>query len=150
MALGAGLFSREASSRQGSDKSSTGSPERNDDEEEITHYAILVPGTGPHREDEKPKGMFMKKAQRFRSMLRETCKREFASTNACVEMEPIEFHADMHALESANPRMDSVTLPSIPWIRTMDNEVIGDILYYFTSFHGHRMLEIVICKLNDA
>ncbi|KAJ1661771.1 hypothetical protein IW140_006449 [Coemansia sp. RSA 1813] len=154
MALGAGLFSRETSSRRPSDKSTTASENSSStnipDEEEITHFAILVPGTGPHREDEKPKGSFMKKAKKFRSMLKETCKREFSSTNACVEMEPIEFHADMHALESANRRMDSVTLPSIPWIRTLDNEVIGDILYYFSAFHGHRMLDMVIRKLNDA
>ncbi|KAJ2552324.1 hypothetical protein EV175_003356 [Coemansia sp. RSA 1933] len=150
MALGGGLFSREASSRRGSDQSITGSSAADTTEEEITHFAILVPGTGPHREDEKPKGMFLKKAQKFRTMLKDTCRREFASTKACVEMEPIEFHADMHALASANPRMDSVTLPSIPWIRTLDNEVIGDILYYFSSYHGHRMLDMVIRKINDA
>ncbi|KAJ2706294.1 hypothetical protein FB645_001689 [Coemansia sp. IMI 203386] len=46
--------------------------------------------------------------------------------------------------------MAKATLPSIPWIRTMDNEVIGDILYYFSTFHGRRMLEMVINKLNDA
>ncbi|KAJ1903231.1 5'-3' exoribonuclease 2 [Coemansia sp. IMI 209127] len=150
MALGTELFSGKASSRQGSDKSITNSPEHNNAEEEITHYAIIVPGTGPHREDEEHKGVFMKNAQKFQSMLKDTCKREFASANACVEMEPIEFHADMHALASTNPRMDTVTLPSIPWIRTQGRESLGDILYYFTSFHGHRMLDIVICKLNDA
>ncbi|KAI9500883.1 DDHD domain-containing protein [Coemansia spiralis] len=119
-------------------------------DETVTHFAILVPGTGPHREDEKPKGTFMKKAKKFREMLRETCRREFADTNACVEMVPIEFHADMHSLGTTNERMDKVTLPSIPWIRTLDNEVIGDIMYYFSTFHGRQMLEMVTNKLNSA
>ncbi|KAJ2637363.1 hypothetical protein GGF44_002964, partial [Coemansia sp. RSA 1694] len=46
--------------------------------------------------------------------------------------------------------MDRATLPSIPWIRTLDNEVIGDILYYFSTYHGHEMLALVIGKLNAA
>ncbi|KAJ2825678.1 hypothetical protein FBU31_003645 [Coemansia sp. 'formosensis'] len=46
--------------------------------------------------------------------------------------------------------MDRATLPSIPWIRTLDNEVIGDILYYFSTYHGHEMLSLVIHKLNSA
>ncbi|KAJ2016267.1 hypothetical protein GGI14_003740 [Coemansia sp. S680] len=46
--------------------------------------------------------------------------------------------------------MDRATLPSIPWIRTLDNEVIGDILYYFSTYHGHEMLSLVINKLNSA
>ncbi|KAJ2524686.1 hypothetical protein GGI11_000639 [Coemansia sp. RSA 2049] len=158
MQLAAGLFSHEScSNRQrtiGSKGSNTtGSSENSSTtalDEEITHFAILVPGTGPQREDEKPKGTFMKKAKKFRKMLRETCSREFADMHACVEMEPIEFHSDLHALDSAKGRMDAVTLPSIPWIRTLDNEILGDILYYFSSFHGHRLLEMVITKLNAA
>ncbi|KAJ2005169.1 hypothetical protein H4R26_002101 [Coemansia thaxteri] len=46
--------------------------------------------------------------------------------------------------------MDRATLPSIPWIRTLDNEVIGDILYYFSTYHGHQMLSLVTQKLNTA
>ncbi|KAJ2488509.1 hypothetical protein IWW37_004739 [Coemansia sp. RSA 2050] len=46
--------------------------------------------------------------------------------------------------------MDRATLPSIPWIRTLDNEVIGDILYYFSTYHGNEMLSLVISKLNSA
>ncbi|KAJ1950331.1 hypothetical protein FBU59_000732 [Linderina macrospora] len=46
--------------------------------------------------------------------------------------------------------MNKVTLPSIPWIRTMDNDVVGDILYYFSTYHGRAMLRIVTEKLNAA
>ncbi|KAJ1720554.1 hypothetical protein LPJ53_004833 [Coemansia erecta] len=113
-----------------------------------THLVILVPGTGPHREDEKPKGMFMRKAHKYRQQFRDTCRRHFPA--AAVEMVPIEYHYDMHGLETANRRMAKATLPSIPWIRTMDNEVIGDILYYFSTFHGRAMLAMVIGKLNAA
>ncbi|KAJ2854589.1 hypothetical protein J3B02_002598 [Coemansia erecta] len=120
------------------------------DGSEITHFVILVPGTGPHREDEKPKGSFLKKAKKFRETLQDTCRREFPDTGATIEMVPIDYHADMQGLETTSRRMAKATLPSIPWIRTMDNEVIGDILYYFSMFHGRRMLEMVIGKLNSA
>ncbi|KAJ1723153.1 hypothetical protein LPJ61_005855, partial [Coemansia biformis] len=121
-----------------------------DQSREATHLVILVPGTGPHAHDDRPKGTFTKKAKRFREMMEDACRREFADTDAWVELVPIVFHADLHALDSTKRRMDMVTLPSIPWIRTMDNEVIGDILYYFATYHGHRMLDMIINKLNQA
>ncbi|KAI8318594.1 hypothetical protein GQ54DRAFT_341781 [Martensiomyces pterosporus] len=141
----AGLFSRDqlTHSRTLSSEMAVGSPA-------VTHFAIIVPGTGPHTADEKPKGRFMKKAKKFTQMCNEICKKEFADTGANVELVPIEYHADIHSLESTNAQMDKVTLPSIPWIRTLDNDVIGDILYYFSTFHGQRMLKMVITKLNTA
>ncbi|ORX67650.1 hypothetical protein DL89DRAFT_48373 [Linderina pennispora] len=62
----------------------------------------------------------------------------------------VDYHADVHALKTTGGRMNKVTLPSIPWIRTMDNDVVGDILYYFSTYHGRAMLRIVTEKLNAA
>ncbi|KAJ2769926.1 hypothetical protein IWQ57_002895 [Coemansia nantahalensis] len=121
-----------------------------DQERAATHLVLLVPGTGPHATDDKPKGTFTKKAERFREMIQDACRRGFADTDAWVELMPIVFHSDLHTLETTKRRMDKVTLPSIPWIRTMDNEVVGDILYYFSTFHGHKILEMIITKLNQA
>ncbi|KAJ2390899.1 hypothetical protein GGI05_003092 [Coemansia sp. RSA 2603] len=90
----------------------------------------------------------MRKARKYRQLFRDTCRRHFA--DACVDLVAIEYHGDMHSLATANRRMAKATLPSIPWIRTMDNEVIGDILYYFSTFHGRAMLAMVIGKLNAA
>ncbi|KAJ2162795.1 hypothetical protein GGF46_000358 [Coemansia sp. RSA 552] len=118
--------------------------------EEVTHLLILVPGTGPQTEEDKPKGRFVRKARKFREMLRESCRHEFAGSGANIEMETILFHSDLHTLESTKSRMDQVTLPSIPWIRTLDNEIIGDILYYYSAYHGNMILEMIINKLNDA
>ncbi|KAJ2076865.1 hypothetical protein H4R24_005460, partial [Coemansia sp. RSA 988] len=87
---------------------------------------------------------------KFREMVHEVCREDFEETGARVEMIPILFHSDLHALSSTKPRMDKVTLPSIPWIRTVDNEVIGDILYYFSTFHGHQILQMIIDKLNEV
>ncbi|KAJ1673264.1 hypothetical protein EV182_005579, partial [Spiromyces aspiralis] len=47
-------------------------------------------------------------------------------------------------------RMDKVTLTTIPWIRTINNNVFGDILYWFTQHHGTKLIEIVTNKLNEA
>ncbi|KAJ2450248.1 hypothetical protein EV183_004406 [Coemansia sp. RSA 2336] len=119
-----------------------------EDKGKVTHLMILVPGTGPQSEDDKPKGSFTKKAVRFRTMFQEICHKEFAHLRAHVEMVSILYHADIHRLETAKARMDKVTLPSIPWIRTIDNERIGDIMYYYSTFHGHEILKMVIEKLN--
>ncbi|KAJ1739427.1 hypothetical protein LPJ68_004699 [Coemansia sp. RSA 1086] len=118
------------------------------DEAKVTHLMILVPGTGPQSEEDKPKGSFTKKAIKFRTMFQEICQKEFAHLKAHVEMVSILYHADIHRLETAKTRMDKVTLPSIPWIRTIDNERIGDIMYYYSTFHGHEILKMVIEKLN--
>ncbi|KAJ1854623.1 hypothetical protein GGF49_005346 [Coemansia sp. RSA 1853] len=138
------------SQRAGSNGSTGKSTETRDDASDVTHLLILVPGTGPQSESETPKGTFTKKAVRFREMLRSMCAQEFEHTGANVEMVRILYHADLHALETAKERMDKVTLPSIPWIRSIDNERIGDILYYYSTAHGHRMLAMVISKLNAA
>ncbi|KAJ2824451.1 hypothetical protein IWW50_003327 [Coemansia erecta] len=119
-------------------------------EADVTHLLILVPGTGPQSENETPKGSFTKKAARFREMIKDMCANEFGATGAHVEMVRILYHADLHALDTAKARMDKVTLPSIPWIRTIDNERIGDILYYYSTTHGHRLLAMIIGKLNAA
>ncbi|KAJ2137381.1 hypothetical protein GGH17_001585 [Coemansia sp. RSA 788] len=137
------------SQRTGSNGSTGKSTEPREDEN-VTHLLILVPGTGPQSENETPKGTFDKKAVRFREMLRSMCAQEFEHTGANVEMVRILYHADLHALETAKERMDKVTLPSIPWIRSIDNERIGDILYYYSTAHGRRMLAMIINKLNAA
>lgn len=113
-----------------------------------THLILLVPGTGPQTEDDKPKGAFMKKAQKFRQMVHDACRRDFPLSH--VELRTIHYYSSLHSLSTANPRMDQVTLPSIPWIRTLGSGAIGDILYYFSTFHGRQMLLMVTKKLNEA
>ncbi|KAJ2636872.1 hypothetical protein GGF40_002730, partial [Coemansia sp. RSA 1286] len=115
-----------------------------------THLMILVPGTGPQREDERPKNSFISRAKKFRQWVQEFCSREFADSGANVHVLTIDYHSDIHEHESAKQRMARTTLSSIPWIRKLNNEVLGDIFYYFSTFHGQRLLSMVITKLNNA
>ncbi|KAJ2600763.1 hypothetical protein GGF39_001600 [Coemansia sp. RSA 1721] len=115
-----------------------------------THLMILVPGTGPQREDERPKNSFISRAKKFRQWVQEFCSREFADSGANVHVLTIDYHSDIHEHESAKQRMTRTTLSSIPWIRKLNNEVLGDIFYYFSTFHGQRLLSMVITKLNNA
>lgn len=44
--------------------------------------------------------------------------------------------------------MQSVTLPTCSIMRQTCNEVLHDALFYFTSFHGQNVLNIVAAILN--
>ncbi|KAJ2390900.1 hypothetical protein GGI05_003093, partial [Coemansia sp. RSA 2603] len=114
----------------------------------VTHFAILIPGTGPQLETERPKNSFMQRARSFRSCIQDTCAREFPA--ARVEVAAIHYHADIQGLSSTRERLLKSSLSSIPWVRKVNAEVLGDIFYYFSTFHGRQLLAITINKLNAA
>ncbi|KAJ1720555.1 hypothetical protein LPJ53_004834 [Coemansia erecta] len=115
------------------------------DSKPVTHFAILIPGTGPQLESERPKNSFMERAKKFRLWMHDTCAREFP--DARVEVAAISYHADIQNLSSTR---EYSSLSSIPWVRKVNAEHLGDIFYYFSTFHGRQLLEITINKLNTA
>ncbi|KAI9102050.1 hypothetical protein DFS34DRAFT_612627 [Phlyctochytrium arcticum] len=46
--------------------------------------------------------------------------------------------------------MKTITLPTCSILRTINNDILADVLYYFSSFHGQTILKIVAARLNDA
>ncbi|ORY50447.1 hypothetical protein BCR33DRAFT_713245 [Rhizoclosmatium globosum] len=45
--------------------------------------------------------------------------------------------------------MALVTLPTTPIFRQINNDMLADVLYFFSSFHGAKILELVAGVIND-
>lgn len=45
--------------------------------------------------------------------------------------------------------MDKITLPTVPLFRTLNNQWLADVLYYFTHYHGRLITEICVHKMNQ-
>lgn len=46
--------------------------------------------------------------------------------------------------------MADITLPTIPFLRSINNDYLADVLYLFTMQHGQFIADIVISELNAA
>ncbi len=67
-----------------------------------------------------------------------------------MEWVPIEWHSLLHQLESVDERIKKVTLPTCSVLRMINNDTLADVLYYFTSFHGQSIINIVTQSMNEA
>ena len=54
----------------------------------------------------------------------------------------------MHALDTADKRMKLITLPTVPLMRLLNNDYLGDVVYYFNKFHCEIILKIVVASMN--
>jgi len=67
-----------------------------------------------------------------------------------VHYVPIEWHEKLHALDTVDPRMRQITLPTVPLMRLMNNDYLGDVIYYFTKYHGQAIVDMVVQSINNA
>jgi hypothetical protein len=72
----------------------------------------------------------------------------FENDHDKVEIVAIEWHAALHAQDSVDKRSHPTILHAIPRARVLVNEYLGDILYYFTAFHGQWITQHVTNELN--
>ncbi|KAJ2721607.1 hypothetical protein GGI07_003844 [Coemansia sp. Benny D115] len=157
MRVKSGLFSRDHSCRTSASGSLANTQsdtaigaEENKQPKTPTHFVIIVPGTGPQTDDDVPKGRFWRRATKLHQTSEEIYQHHFSDTGAHIKMANIHYHADVQGWSTAKERMLKATLPSIPWIRSVYNDKIGDIFYYFSTYHGRKVLELVTTKLNAA
>ncbi|KAI8843340.1 hypothetical protein BJ741DRAFT_692939 [Chytriomyces cf. hyalinus JEL632] len=61
---------------------------------------------------------------------------------------PIEWHSIIHSLDTVDSRMQLITLPTTPIFRQINNDMLADVLFYFSSFHGSKIMAIVADVLN--
>lgn len=59
--------------------------------------------------------------------------------NLEVEFIPIDWHSILHNLDSLK-RLGPCGLPTVPILRRINNEILSDVLYYFTKFHGQSIV----------
>jgi len=65
-----------------------------------------------------------------------------------VEWIPIEWYTGLHGLSTTIRRLGPCNLPTIPVLRRINNEMLSDVLYYFTAYHGQKIIDHVTLKFN--
>jgi hypothetical protein len=87
------------------------------------------------------------------AQLRGTCNEILAKDfdpSLRVDWIPIEWHSLLHQMETVDESIKKITLPTCSVLRMVNNDVLSDVLYYFTTFHGQSIIDIVVSQLNQA
>ncbi|KAI8897418.1 DDHD domain-containing protein [Globomyces pollinis-pini] len=92
-------------------------------------------------------GQYGKNLADLRRTCQETLIEEFDDDESNVMWIPIEWHSKLHGLTTVGERIKSITLPTCSIMRRVNNDILSDVLYYFTSFHGQQLLGPVILYL---
>ncbi|KAJ3012209.1 hypothetical protein HKX48_006398 [Thoreauomyces humboldtii] len=110
----------------------------------VNHVCFVVHGMGRQRR-------YVQNMASLRRACAEVGKEEFSGQeDVRVEWIPIEWHEELHELHSVDRRMNSITLPTCSILRAINNDILADVLYYFSSFHGQTILNIIAQRLNKA
>ncbi|KAI8804425.1 hypothetical protein BJ742DRAFT_825172, partial [Cladochytrium replicatum] len=119
-----------------------------DDDEDAApanHLLIITHGMGNSYHQ------FEKYVQLTRHNMKEALKDEFHnSPDLSVEVIGVEWYQVLHQLETVDARMRTITLPTCASFRSVNNETLADVLYYFTRFHGQEIISIVTKLFNSA
>ncbi|KAJ3270940.1 hypothetical protein HDU76_011102, partial [Blyttiomyces sp. JEL0837] len=126
-----------------SEGSETDKPKR-----EVDAVFYVVHGMGSQIEGI---GRFKDNLFQLRKSCREVLAEEFADAEEMnVEFIPIEWHSIVHSLDTVDKRMQMISLPTTPVFRQINNDILADVLFFFSCFHGPQVLEIVAGVLNKA
>ncbi|KAJ3355949.1 hypothetical protein HDU83_002234 [Entophlyctis luteolus] len=100
-------------------------------------------------------GKFVQNLAQLRKTCADVLTEEFSASPHAVGVSgediafiPIEWHSLVHGLDSVDSRMNLVTLPTTPIFRQINNDMLADVLYFFSAFHGSKILKIVANVLN--
>ncbi|ORY03356.1 hypothetical protein K493DRAFT_334281 [Basidiobolus meristosporus CBS 931.73] len=112
-------------------------------ENKVEHVFFMVHGMGPTIGN---RGKYIMRVEQFRENIKEVVAAKFPEVQGSVEVIPLEWHNVLHDI--VDMRMNSITLPTCPAVRRVNNDIIADVLYYFTNRHGQKIIDIVAKALN--
>ncbi|KAK9720597.1 hypothetical protein K7432_004058 [Basidiobolus ranarum] len=112
-------------------------------EKKVEHVIFMVHGMGPTIGN---RGKYIMRVEQLRENIKEVLEVKFPEIEGSVEVIPLEWHNVLH--DVVDIRMNSITLPTCPAVRRLNNDIVADVLYYFTNRHGQKIFDIVAKSLN--
>ncbi|KAK9762933.1 hypothetical protein K7432_010830 [Basidiobolus ranarum] len=109
----------------------------------VRHVMFVVHGIGPSIGNG---GYFLNHIENLKSSLAEVQGSKFEEEGA-IEILPIEWHNVLHEL--VDSQISSVSLPTCQFIRSVNNNILSDVLFYFTKHHGQVIIETITNALNS-
>ncbi|ORX58497.1 hypothetical protein BCR36DRAFT_317935, partial [Piromyces finnis] len=116
--------------------------EVNSKEEAVDFLVFVVHGVGEAKRH-------YKKVRQFEEYAKEYIKAEYGEKYT-VHFIAIRWHDELHDLNTVDKRFNAITLNSCQAIRSMTSNFMGDVLFYFTSYHGQRIISAVVELMNNA
>ncbi|KAL2919610.1 hypothetical protein HK105_200522 [Polyrhizophydium stewartii] len=113
----------------------------------VDHVCFVIHGMGQQWEG---MGRFHENLAALRKSCKETALEEFGDSSLNIKWIGVEWYSLLHGLDTVDKRMKTITLPTCSVMRHINNNILADVLYYFTSYHGQTLLNIVAKVLNEA
>ena len=113
-----------------------------------SHLVFVIHGMGYAYGMDSKDSTFAKNLQDLRQNSASTLFTEFNDEKTNLEWIPISWHQKLHSLKTVE-RIKSITLPTCSMMRNVANDILADVMYYFTAFHGQAILDICCEMLND-
>jgi DDHD domain len=115
---------------------------------EPSHLVFVLHGIGYNHGDDGKDSALAKNLKDLRQNCAESLKTEFSDVHTKLEWIPISWHKQLHSLSTVE-RIKSVTLPTCSLMRNVANDILSDVMYYFTAFHGQQILNVCCEMLNE-
>lgn len=93
---------------------------------------------------------YVRNVNSFRIHCQESLTGILDNTKDKLEIVAIEWHTDLHELETTDTRMSSISLSTALKFRSITNNILADVLYYFSAYHGKLIIDMIGNKLNKA
>ena len=61
---------------------------------------------------------------------------------------PVEWNKKLHSL--VDDKVQKISLPTVPLMRHVNNNLIADTLYYFTEYHGRKIRQMVVETMDQV
>ncbi|KXS17246.1 hypothetical protein M427DRAFT_68647 [Gonapodya prolifera JEL478] len=121
------------------------SPEHRHRHDKVDVLCLLVTGIGP--QNNLPRNLSSLRSHIARSVALEHDEHGVAPLT--VEIREIDWHTSLHRLEDVDRQLNLVSNQNIPLFRKISNDVLLDVVMFFTPHLGSWMLQFVRDQLND-
>ncbi|KAK9762659.1 hypothetical protein K7432_011402 [Basidiobolus ranarum] len=110
---------------------------------DVDHVLFVIHGIGPISGENQ----FEEHVKTLRKTIEEVIKSEENTETFNIEVIAIEWRSALH--DVVDQRMQRITLKTCPMFRSIGNDYLADVMYYFTNHNGQHIINTIVTALND-
>ncbi|ORY07856.1 DDHD-domain-containing protein [Basidiobolus meristosporus CBS 931.73] len=110
---------------------------------DVDHVLFVIHGIGPIAGENH----FEENVKTLRKTIEELIHAEENKETFNIEVIAIEWRSALH--DVVDQRMQRITLKTCPTFRSIGNDYLADVMYYFTNHNGQHIINTIVTALND-
>ncbi|KAK9768494.1 hypothetical protein K7432_000833 [Basidiobolus ranarum] len=110
---------------------------------DVDHVLFVIHGIGPVSGENE----FEANVKTLRKTIEELINSEENTETYNIEVIAIEWRSALHDI--VDQRMQRITLKTCPMFRSIGNDYLADVMYYFTNHNGQHIINTIVSALND-